>query len=62
MSQDDRTSLVYYRRVGESIEIGGVTVTVLKTGPSRSRLQIRAPRDVRVIRSETASPQEPHDD
>ena len=49
--RQDRTNLVITRGDGESVEIGDVTITILRTGP-RPRLRISAPRDVKILRSE----------
>jgi len=44
--------LVLSRRVGESIIIGGATVEVLESSPSRVRLGVTAAREVPILRSE----------
>lgn len=46
-------ALVLSRRVGESIKIGeNVTVLVKASKSGKVRLEVQAPRDVRVLRSE----------
>lgn len=44
--------LVLTRTENQTIVIGDVTITVLKTGPKRMRLGIEAPDDVRIWRGE----------
>ncbi len=44
--------LVFDRKVGETIVMGGITVTVLRKGVNGMRLGIEAPRNVIVDRGE----------
>jgi carbon storage regulator len=45
--------LVLTRRQGESICVGdGIVITVLSTENGRARIGIKAPRDVRIDRTE----------
>ena len=44
--------LVFNRKVGETIVMGGITVTVLRKGANGMKLGIEAPRNVIVDRGE----------
>lgn len=44
--------LILTRKVGESIVIGGVKVTVVEIKGGRIRLGIEAPKEVNVVRGE----------
>ena len=44
--------LVFDRKVGETIVMGGITVTVLRKGANGMKLGIEAPRNVIVDRGE----------
>ena len=44
--------LVFDRKVGEKIVMGGITVTVLRKGANGMKLGIEAPRNVIVDRGE----------
>ena len=49
---EERSHLWLSRRLGESLLIGDVTVTVLEIAGGRVRLGVRAPRDVPIYREE----------
>lgn len=44
--------LVLTRRQGESIRIGEIEVTVLKTHPTRVQIGISAPPHINIVRTE----------
>lgn len=49
-------ALILGRHVGEQIHIGpDITITVIHLSPSIVRLQIDAPRELRIIRGEHAA-------
>jgi len=49
---DARRGLVLTRRNGETIQIGEVTIRVVRVSASRVRLQILADRGVHILRGE----------
>jgi carbon storage regulator len=53
--------LVLSRKVGESIVIGGVVVTVLALSGGKLRLGVKAPPEVSILRSELLAGSAPPD-
>lgn len=48
--------LVFTRREGQTIQIGDVVVTIVKTHSGRVKVGIDAPKEVRVMRGELDEP------
>ena len=44
--------LILNRRIGETVVIGDVTLTVLSLGDRRVKLGFEAPADLRILRGE----------
>lgn len=57
MSDRKLSNLVLTRSLHESVRIGDdVEITVVQLSPQRVRLSIRAPRDIKVFRTELLPP------
>jgi len=51
--RDDVGTLLLWRKRGQSVRIGrDVTVTVTETREGKTRLMFRAPRNVKILRTE----------
>ena len=50
----ERGRLVLSRKAGQSIEVGGATISVVRIKGDGVRLMIEAPKSVPVVRSEVA--------
>ncbi len=51
----DRTRLVLARKVGESLDIGPITITVVENSGGVTRFAIEAPREIKIARDNVRS-------